>query len=113
MNNKNGEVSCCDILYIKDLEEYNKQYLKYTVQVAESSQDRELSKDSIVIGTSAIIDIELDGVIGMNSGIFNNPFIILGQILKETVSLSNSFFSISSYADGRCSCRKIFRKFTK
>ena len=83
VKNKDGEVSSCDILYVEDLEEYNKQYLKYTVQVAESCQDRDLSSDSMVIGTSAIIDTEIDGAVGMNSGIFNNPFIIWGKYKKE------------------------------
>ena len=83
VKNKDGEVSSCDILYVEDLEEYNKQYLKYTVQVAENCQDRDLSNDSMVIGTSAIIDTELDGAVGMNSGIFNNPFIIWGRYRKK------------------------------
>ena len=83
VKNKEGEVSSCDILYVEDLEEYNKQYLKYTVQVAENCQDRDLSNDSMVIGTSAIIDTELDGAVGMNSGIFNNPFIIWGRYKKK------------------------------
>ena len=83
VKNKDGEVSSCDILYVEDLEEYNKQYLKYTVQVAESCQDRDLSSDSMVIGTSAIIDTEIDGAVGMNSGIFNNPFIIWGRYKKK------------------------------
>lgn len=39
--------------------------------------------DSIVIGTSAIIDTELDGAVGMNSEIFNNPFIIWGKYRKK------------------------------
>ena len=83
VKNKDGEVSSCDILYLEDLEEYNKQYLKYTVQVAENCQDRDLSNDSMVIGTSAIIDTEIDGAVGMNSGIFNNPFIIWGKYKKK------------------------------
>ena len=83
VKNKDGEVSSCDILYVEDLEEYNKQYLKYTVQVAENCQDRDLSNDSMVIGTSAIIDTEFDGAVGMNSGIFNNPFIIWGRYKKK------------------------------
>jgi len=83
VKNKDGEVSSCDILYVEDLEEYNKQYLKYTVQVAENCQDRDLSNDSMVIGTSAIIDTELDGAVGMNSGIFNSPFIIWGRYKKK------------------------------
>ena len=85
VKNKDGEVSSCDILYVEDLEEYNKQYLKYTVQVAENCQDRDLSNDSMVIGTSAIIDTEIDGAVGMNSGIFNNPFIIWGRYKKRWV----------------------------
>ena len=83
VKNKEGEVSSCDILYVEDLEKYNKQYLKYTVQVAENCQDRDLSNDSMVIGTSAIIDTEIDGAVGMNSGIFNNPFIIWGRYKKK------------------------------
>ena len=85
VKNKDGEVSSCDILYVEDLEEYNKQYLKYTLQVAENCQDRDLSNDSMVIGTSAIIDTEIDGAVGMNSGIFNNPFIIWGRYKKKWV----------------------------
>ena len=83
VKNKDGEVSSCDILYVEDLEEYNKQYLKYTMKVAENCQDRDLSSDSMVIGTSAIIDTEIDGAVGMNSGIFNNPFIIWGRYKKK------------------------------
>lgn len=83
VKNKNGEVSSCDILYVEDLDVYNKQYLKYTSQVAENCQDRDLSNDSMVIGTSAIINTEIDGAVGMNSGIFNNPFIIWGRYKKK------------------------------
>ena len=37
----------------------------------------------MVIGTSAIIDTEIDGAVGMNSGIFNNPFMIWGRYKKK------------------------------
>ena len=83
VKNRSGEVSSCDILYIDDLEAYNKEYLKYTFQVKDTCQDRDLSEDSMVIGTSAIIDTEIDGAVGMNSGIFNNPFIIWGKYRKK------------------------------
>ena len=83
VKNKTGEVSSCDILYTDDLEKFNQDYLKYTMQVAESCQDRDLSNDSMVIGTSAIIDTEIDGAVGMNSGIFNNPFIIWGRYRRK------------------------------
>ena len=83
VKNKNGEVSSCDILYTDDLEKFNRDYLKYTVQVAQTCQDRDLSNDCMVIGTSAIIDTEIDGAVGMNSGIFNNPFIIWGRYRRK------------------------------
>jgi chloramphenicol O-acetyltransferase type A len=83
VKNKSEEVSSCDILYTHNLENFNNDYLKYTAQVAETCMDRDLSSDCMVIGTSAIIDTELDGAVGMNSGIFNNPFIIWGKYRKK------------------------------
>ena len=83
VKNKEGEVSSCDILYDANLKKFNRQYLKYTAGVAASCRDRDLSENSMVIGTSAIIDTEIDGAVGMNSGIFNNPFIIWGRYKKK------------------------------
>ena len=83
VKNKTGEVSSCDILYTNDLEAFNHDYLKYTALVADNCQDRDLSENSMVIGTSAIIDTEIDGAVGMNSGIFNNPFMIWGRYRKK------------------------------
>ena len=83
VKNKTGEVSSCDILFNEKLKEFNDEYLKYTSEVAATCQDRDLSEDSMVIGTSAIIDTEIDGAVGMNSGIFNNPFIIWGRYKKK------------------------------
>lgn len=83
VKNKTGEVSSCDILQTDDLTDFNREYLEYTRQVTENCIDRDLSEDSMVIGTSAIIDTEIDGAVGMNSGIFNNPFIIWGKYQKK------------------------------
>ena len=83
VKNKTGEVSSCDILFQPDLDAFNREYLTYTEQVAQTCQDRDLSADSMVIGTSAIIDTEIDGAVGMNSGIFNNPFLIWGRYRKK------------------------------
>ena len=79
VKNRTGEVSSCDILFTEDLDRFNREYLEHTARVAETCVDRDLSEDSMVIGTSAIIDTEIDGAVGMNSGIFNNPFIIWGR----------------------------------
>ena len=81
--NKEGKVSSCDILYTENLNDFNRQYLEHTSQVAATCQDRDLSDDCMVIGTSAIVDTEIDGAVGMNSGIFNNPFLIWGRYRKK------------------------------
>ena len=79
VKNRTGEVSSCDILFTEDLDAFNREYLEHTARVAESCIDRDLSENSMVIGTSAIVDTEIDGAVGMNSGIFNNPFLIWGR----------------------------------
>ena len=83
VKNKTGEVSSCDIFYSDNLETFNQEYLKSTTDVAETCIDRDLSENCMVIGTSAIVDTEIDGAVGMNSGIFNNPFIIWGRYKKK------------------------------
>ena len=83
VKNKEGEVSSCDIQYMEELDDFNRHYLDNTAQVAATCQDRNLSDDCMVIGTSAIIDTEIDGAVGMNSGIFNNPFLIWGRYRKK------------------------------
>lgn len=83
VKNRKGGVSSCDILFSDDLTDFNREYLMYTSEVAESCSNRDLSEDSMIIGTSSIIDTEIDGAVGMNSGIFNNPFIIWGKYRKK------------------------------
>ncbi|MCI8499580.1 MAG: chloramphenicol acetyltransferase [Clostridia bacterium] len=94
VKNKDGEVSSCDILFNNDLAKFNQDYLQYTSQVAETCENRDLT-ESMVIGTSAIVNVEIDGAVGMNSGIFNNPFILWGRykksMFKYTLALSFQF----------------------
>ena len=83
VKNKEGEVSSCDLAFDADLSRFNDEYLEHTAETAASCRDRDLSETCMVIGTSAIIDTEIDGAVGMNSGIFNNPFIIWGRYKKK------------------------------
>lgn len=36
-----------------------------------------------MIGTSALVQYDIDGAVGMYSGIFNNPFMIRGKYRNE------------------------------
>ena len=82
VKNSAGEISSCDIMYSDDPAIFNSDYVKYTSLVAKTCKNRDLI-DSMVIGTSAITITELDGAVGMNSGIYNNPFIIWGKYKKK------------------------------
>ena len=93
--NCGGEVSSCDLPFSEDLAQFNCDYLRLTKQVAESCVDHDLSQDSMVIGTSALAQYDIDGAVGMYSGIFNNPFMIWGRYrcawFKTTLMVSFQF----------------------
>ena len=94
VKNKTGEVGSCDVPFSDSLAQFNANYLRLTRTVAENCENHDLT-DSMVIGTSAIVDTEIDGAVGMNSGIFNNPFLIWGKyhkgLFKTTLKLSFQF----------------------
>lgn len=92
--NREGEVSSCDIPFTDDLFEFNKHYIHLTTQVADGCINHDLH-ESMVIGTSALAKYEIDGAVGMYSGIFNNPFMIWGKykrhLFKTTLTVSFQF----------------------
>ncbi|MGX8705615.1 MAG: CatA-like O-acetyltransferase, family 2 [bacterium] len=100
--NREGGVSSCDIRFTENFQDFNRDYLEHTARVAETGRDHDLSDDCMVIGTSAIVDTELDGAVGMNSGIFNNPFMIWGRYRKKwfRVMLPVSFQFHHTQMDG-------------
>ncbi len=92
--NSAGEVSSCDVPFTDNLEIFNADYLRLTRQVAESCQNHDIT-DRMVIGTSALASYNIDGAVGMYSGIFNNPFLIWGRyrrhLFRTTLTISFQF----------------------
>lgn len=92
--NREGEVSSCDIPFSDDLQQFSAEYLRLTRQVAESCTNHDLP-ESMVIGTSALASYEIDGAVGMYSGVFNNPFLIWGKyrrcFFRTTLTVSFQF----------------------
>lgn len=92
--NSAGEISSCDVPFSKNLYQFNEDYLRLTAQVAETNENHDIA-DSMVIGTSALAKYEIDGAIGMYSGIFNNPFMIWGRyrrnLFKTYLTMSFQF----------------------
>lgn len=91
---RRGGVSSCDIPFTTDLEAFERRYLRLTRQVSESCANHD-EPDCMVIGTSALVDTEIDGAVGMYSGVFNNPFLIWGRyrrrLLRTTLTVSFQF----------------------
>ena len=104
--NKTGEVSSCDIPFTDDILKFNDDYLRLTRQVAETCENHDIT-DSMVIGTSALAQYEIDGAVGMYSGIFNNPFMIWGRYRKSWLktSLTVSFQFHHTQMDGAHAAR--------
>ena len=88
--NREGEVSSCDVPFSDNLQQFNADYLRLTKQVAESCQNHDLT-NSMVIGTSALAQYEIDGAVGMYSGVFNNPFLIWGKYKRHWWKRSGVF----------------------
>jgi chloramphenicol O-acetyltransferase type A len=99
--NKGGEVSSCDIPFSGEPAQFRRDYLRLTKQVAQNCENHDLP-DSMVIGTSAITNVEIDGAVGMYSGIFNNPFMIWGKYRRSgfKTSLTVSFQFHHTQMDG-------------
>lgn len=92
--NREGEVSSCDIPFSDDLQTFNADYLRLTRRVSEACTNHDLT-DAMVIGTSALVEHDIDGATGMYSGVFNNPFMIWGRYrrrwLRTTLKVSFQF----------------------
>lgn len=104
--NSDGEVSSCDIPFSENLREFNADYLRLTRQVAESCKNHDIT-DGMVIGTSALAQYDIDGAVGMYSGVFNNPFLIWGRHRRSlwATELTVSFQFHHTQMDGAHAAR--------
>lgn len=107
--NRDGEVSSCDIPFSEDISKFNADYLRLTRQVAESCTNHDII-DSMVIGTSALAQYDIDGAVGMYSGIFNNPFMIWGSYRRSWFKtlLTVSFQFHHTQMDGAHAARFLY-----
>ena len=97
-----GELHSCDLRFSGDLAAFQEEYLRRTAETAASRADRDLSAECMVIGTSAVVETEIDGAVGIYSGIYNNPFLIWGRYRKKRLrySLPVSFQFHHTQMDG-------------
>lgn len=103
--NQNGGINSCDIPFSLDLDKFNRSYLDLTEKVHRTCKNYEID-DHMIVGTSSLVKYNIDGVINMYSGIFNNPFVIWGKYKKKenTTTLQISFQFHHVQMDGIEAC---------
>ncbi len=92
---KAENINTCDLPFVDDLEAFNREYLARTGQVRDTGLAYELGEDYMVVGTSALAEHEIDGLINLYAGVYNNPFLSWGRYRKRwgraTLPLSFQF----------------------
>lgn len=99
---KDAGINTCDIPFSKDLAQFNRDYLALTRQVHDTCEMYDLSDDYMVIGTSALVQCDIDGAVNIYAGFYNNPFMIWGKYRKKFLktSLAISFQFHHTQMDG-------------
>ena len=92
---KDGGINTCDIPFSDDVRQFEADYLRITQLAQTSPEDITLGDDYMVIGSSALTKCELDSVVNVYAGFWNNPFIVWSKyrkgLFKTTLSLSFQF----------------------
>ena len=82
VRNRKGGINSCDIPYSADLQQFNRDYMELTKKVAEECQSSFLD-GYMIVGTSAMIQTELDCVVNQYTDKFLNPMVMWGKYRKS------------------------------
>ena len=97
VNNKEGSINSCDILYTDDLEQFGEDYMVLT-QSASTSCQSSFVDDAMVTGTSAMTATELDCIVNQYTDQFCNPMVMWGRYrkgwLRTTLPISFQFHHV-------------------
>ena len=106
VENSKGDISSCDIPYSDDLQRFNHDYQKLTTRTASECKSAFL-EDHMIIGTSTLVQTEIDCLVNQYSGKFNNPFLAWARYrkgwFKTTLPVSFQFHHVQM--DGLQACR--------
>jgi len=97
VKNSEGGINSCDIPFSDDIQLFNTDYLRLTAQVASECKTAFL-EDRMVIGTSAMIQTELDCIVNQYTDRFCNPMVMWGKyrqrLFKTTLPVSFQFHHV-------------------
>lgn len=97
VNNSKGGINSCDIAFSNDIQQFAKEYNITTAQAATQCKSSFL-EDSMIIGTSAMIETELDSIVNQYTDKFCNPMLMWGKYrrhwIKTTLPISFQFHHV-------------------
>lgn len=82
VNNHKGGINSCDISFSEDIKQFANDYNTLTTQASAECQSSFL-EDHIIVGTSAMIQTELDCIVNQYTDKFNNPLVMWGKYRKH------------------------------
>ena len=101
VNNSKGGINSCDIPFTGNLKEFVEAYHTFTAQAAAECKSTFL-EDYMIVGTSAMVQTELDCIVNQYTDMFNNPMVMWGKYRKGwfRTTLPISFQFHHSQMDG-------------
>jgi chloramphenicol O-acetyltransferase type A len=82
VNNKKGGINSCDIAWSEDLKQFLKDYSHLTTLSIKENKSSFL-EDYMIIGTSAMIQTEIDSIVNQYTDKFTNPMLMWGKYRKH------------------------------
>ena len=87
VNNCKGGINSCDIAYTDDREEFAREYNLLTAQAAAECRSSFL-EDCMIVGTSAMIETELDCIVNQYTDKFCNPMVMWGKYRRNWLNVT-------------------------
>lgn len=82
VNNSKGGINSCDIPFTANINEFAKEYDKLTAEASAQCKSSFL-EDYMIVGTSAMIQTELDSIVNQYTEKFSNPMVMWGRYRKQ------------------------------
>jgi chloramphenicol O-acetyltransferase type A len=116
VENSKGGINSCDMPYIDNLQQFCHDYQKLTAKAARECQSTFLD-DHMVVGTSAMIQTELDCIVNQYTDQFCNPMVMWGRYrkkwLKVTLPISFQFHHVQMDGGHAAHCLEELQKIIK